>query len=150
MWFRAITLDIGRVGDALQWFDQEAIEASKEVALTGNAATLAALLPGMQSYRLNQYYELAAIVDHLEIKLKQDRASKHRQFIEHYNRDISSADATKWVEADPDIVDMAGVVNEVKFVRNQFLGFTKSLDAKKYLLGNIVSLHKAGIADLEI
>ena len=150
MWFRAITLDLGKVGDALQWFDIESKEAVKEVQMTGNAAALAALLPGFYSYRMSQYYELAAIVDLLEIKLRAERAKKLRHFMEHYNRSLSVNEASKWIDGEDDIVALTSVVNEVVYVRNLFHGYQKALDSKKYMLGNIVALHKSGIADLEI
>ena len=150
MWFNAVSRDIGKVGNALTYFEQELEEAVKDVELSGSVQQAIGTISGMVSYRKMQLAELNAIMDHLEILYRRQRSQTLRKFMEHYNRDLSATEAGKWVDGEPEVVAMAGIIVEVKFLRNKFGGIVDGLDIKGYQLSNIAKLALADRLDITI
>ena len=107
-------------------------------------------MPGIVEYRFNQLQEIEAILEQLNIQLRKLRSAKFRQFTEHYNRALTSRDAEKYVDGEPEVCDMDAIVNEFALVRNKFLGLTKALDIKQWQLSNVVKLRVAGMEDAEL
>jgi hypothetical protein len=83
----------------------------------------------------------------LNIKLKKERSLEFKRFLESYNRALTSRDAEKYVDGVSSIVDLTILINEVALLRNKYLGISKGLEQKSFMLGHITKLKCAGIED---
>ena len=70
MWYSKISKDISHIPDALQYYEDELVEAKKEVRIYGNVEKAAASMPGLVEHRFNQLQELEAILEYLNIELR--------------------------------------------------------------------------------
>ena len=57
MWYSKISKDISHIPDALQYYEDELIEAKKEVRIYGNVEKAAASMPGLVEH-LQRYKNL--------------------------------------------------------------------------------------------
>ena len=149
-WLNKVTDDIGNIVTSLQYFDRELQDAKKEVCLTGNLERASAAMPGLIEYRFNQLQELEAILGHVNIALRKCRSKFYRKYLEGYNRTLSSRDVEKYIDGEDEIVALSELVNEVAFLRNQYLGIMKALDNKQWQITNIVKLRTAGMEDINL
>lgn len=136
--------------EAYDYFLSEAEKAREELLIKGSLEKNSAELPGIVEYRFNQLQEIEAILELLNIRLNKSKNQKFKEFIEHYNRALSSRDAEKYVDAEEDIAIMMEIINRIAFVRNKFLGIMKGLDNKSFQINNIVKLKTVGLDDSEI
>jgi hypothetical protein len=107
-------------------------------------------MPGIVEQRYTQLQEIEAILEYLNIELRQLRSSTFRKFLEHYNRALTTRECEKFVDGQPDVVDFEKIINEFALLRNKWLGITKSLEQKQWQLTNIVKLRIAGMEDATI
>lgn len=149
-WYRKVQGDISTLPDAIAYFESQIDEARKELKLVGSLERASRELPGIVEWRFNQLQEIEAILEHLNIEMRKIRSAKFRQFTEHYNRTLSSRDAEKYVDGEPDVCDMEALINEFALVRNKFLGITKGLDTRSFQINNITKLRVAGLEDAEL
>ena len=70
MWYSKISKDISHIPDALQYYEDELVEAKKEVRIYGNVEKAAASMPGLVEHRFNQLQELEAILEYPNIELR--------------------------------------------------------------------------------
>lgn len=152
-WFNQLTAnpeDYSIVLEAYDYYSKELEEARSEIALTGSLEQAASTLPGLVEYRFNQLQEVEAILELLNIHYNKLRSNKLKQFLENYNKALSSRDAEKYAEADIDVVTMAEIINQIAFIRNKYLGIMKGLDNKSFQINNITRLRCAGLEDAEL
>lgn len=149
-WYRKVTANIGELPDCIAYFEAELQQGRYELHITGSLEKAAREMPGIVEYRFNQLQEVEAILEQLNIELRKLRSAKFRQFTEHYNRTLTSRDAEKYVDGEPEVADMDSIVNEFALVRNKFIGLTKALDIKQWQLSNVVKLRVAGMEDAEL
>jgi hypothetical protein len=149
-WYRKVVADLSCLPDCIEWFENELIAGRMELKLVGSLEKASREMPGIVEYRFNQLQEIEAILEQLNIQLRKIRSAKFRQFTEHYNRALTSRDAEKYVDGEPEVCDMDAIVNEFALVRNKFLGLTKALDIKQWQLSNVVKLRVAGMEDAEL
>ena len=149
-WYRKVVADLSCLPDCIEWFENELISGRMELKLAGSLEKASREMPGIVEYRFNQLQEIEAILEQLNIQLRRIRSAKFRQFTEHYNRALTSRDAEKYVDGEPEVCDMDAIVNEFALVRNKFLGLTKALDIKQWQLSNVVKLRVAGMEDAEL
>jgi hypothetical protein len=149
-WYRKVVADLSCLPDCIDWFENELIAGRMELKLVGSLEKASREMPGIVEYRFNQLQEIEAILEQLNIQLRKIRSAKFRQFTEHYNRALTSRDAEKYVDGEPEVCDMDAIVNEFALVRNKFLGLTKALDIKQWQLSNVVKLRVAGMEDAEL
>jgi hypothetical protein len=149
-WYRKVQSDISTLPDAIAYFESQIDEARKELKLVGSLERASRELPGIVEWRFNQLQEIEAILEHLNIEMRKIRSAKFRQFTEHYNRTLSSRDAEKYVDGEPEVCDMEALINEFALVRNKFLGITKGLDTRSFQINNITKLRVAGLEDAEL
>lgn len=149
-WYRKVVADLSCLPDCIEWFENELISGRMELKLVGSLEKASREMPGIVEYRFNQLQEIEAILEQLNIQLRKIRSAKFRQFTEHYNRALTSRDAEKYVDGEPEVCDMDAIVNEFALVRNKFLGLTKALDIKQWQLSNVVKLRVAGMEDAEL
>jgi len=150
LWYRKVVADLSCLPDCIEWFENELIAGRMELKLVGSLEKASREMPGIVEYRFNQLQEIEAILEQLNIQLRKIRSAKFRQFTEHYNRALTSRDAEKYVDGEPEVCDMDAIVNEFALVRNKFLGLTKALDIKQWQLSNVVKLRVAGMEDAEL
>ena len=149
-WYSDIAKDINNIPKAIQYFEDELVEAKHQIRIKGNVEKAAAEMPGIVEQRFNQLQELEAILEYLNIELRRLRSSFFKKYLENYARALSSRDAEKYVDGETDVVDMTKIVNDFALIRNQWLGITKGLDQKQWQITNIVKLRVAGMEDADI
>lgn len=146
-WFRRVTGDLSQLPDAIAYFESELQGARPETSLKGNLEMNSRLMPGIVEHRFNQLQEIEAILEYLNIQLRKKRSEVFKKFIENYNRALSSRDAEKYVDGDPDVVQWQMLINEFSMIRNKYLGLMKAIDSKQFQINNITKLRVAGMED---
>jgi hypothetical protein len=149
-WYTRITVTLGEIPDFIQYFESELENAKKEVKVYGNVEKNIAAIPGVTEHRFNQLQEVEAVLNFLNIQLKKIRRKHFQKYLEAYNRALTSRDAEKYAEGEDEVIDMEVLINEVAYLRNQFLGIMKALESKNFMLGHIVRLRAAGMEDITI
>ena len=125
-------------------------EARKETRLFGNLEKQAANLPGIVEERFGQLQEIEAILEYLNIELRRTRSKFFKQYLENYQRALSSRDVEKYVDGEADVVDFEKIINEFALLRNKWLGVMKGIDMKQWQITNITKLRVAGMEDASI
>jgi|TARA_X000000368_G_scaffold20463_1_gene16012 hypothetical protein len=149
-WYSDIAKDINNIPKAIQYFEDELVEAKTQIRIKGNVERAAAEMPGIVEQRFNQLQELEAILEYLNIELRRLRSSFFKKYLENYQRALSSRDVEKYVDGEADVVDYEKIINEFALMRNKWLGVTKALDQKQWQLTNIVKLRVAGMEDASL
>ena len=149
-WYNEVSKDIGKIPDAVLFFENELEDARQEVRLFGNLEKAAASMPGTVEHRFGQLQEIEAILEYLNIELRRLKSSFFRKYLEGYARALSSRDCEKYVEGESDVVDFEKIINEFALLRNKWLGITKALDIKQWQLSNIIKLRVAGMEDASL
>lgn len=147
MWFNQIKNDLSVLPDMVDYFLNELADAAIETKIFGSLERSAQDLPGIVGHRYGQLQELEAILKHLNTKYDKMRSDHYRRYNERYNRELSDRSIEKYIDGEQDIVDMSDVVNEVALLRNRYLGITKAMEMKSYMLGHITRLRVAGMND---
>ena len=146
-WYSEVSRNIEKIPEAIRFFEGELAEAKQEVKLSGNIVRASASLPGVIEHRFNQLQELEAILEYLNIELRRLRSSFFRQYLENYQRALSSRDVEKYVDGEADVVDYEKIINDFALIRNKWLGVLKALDQKQWQITNVVKLRVAGMED---
>lgn len=147
-WYYKVTADLSEVANFIDYYEAELETARLELSLKGKSLERhAAELPGLVEHRFAQLQEIEAVLEYLNIKLKQERSVEFKKFLEAYQKSLSSRDAEKYVDGVPSIVDSTLLVNEVALLRNKFLGISKGFEAKNFMTGHIIKLRVAGLDD---
>jgi hypothetical protein len=149
-WYTKVSQDLTAIPDFITHYETELIEAKKEVKVFGNVEKNIANLPGITEHRFNQLQEIEAVLNYLNIKLRQIRRKHFQKYLEAYNRALTSRDAEKYVDGESEVIDFEILINEVALLRNRWLGILKGLDAKQWQMGHIVKLRTAGMEDISI
>jgi hypothetical protein len=150
-WYYRVSGDISTIPDFIDFFEKELDQARKEISLKGlSLEKHAAELPGIVENRYAQLQEIEAVLEYLNIQLRKDRSAEFKRFLEAYNKTLSSRDAEKYVDGVSSIVDSTVLINEVALLRNKFLGITKAMEQKSFMLGHIGRLRVAGLDDAKI
>ena len=150
MWYSKISKDISSIPDALVYYENELADAKREVSIKGNVEKASANMPGIVEQRFNQLQEIEAILEHLNIELRNERSKTFRKFLESYNRQLSSRDAEKFVDSEPSVINLTHLCNQYSLLRNKYLGIMKGLDTKQWQIGHITRLRTAGMEDIVI
>jgi|TARA_Y200000002_G_scaffold192772_1_gene159131 hypothetical protein len=150
MWYSQISKDISKIPEALDYYNDQLLQAKKEIRIFGSLEKAAAEMPGLVEQRFNQLQELEAILEYLNIELRRLRSTFFKKYLENYQRALSSRDVEKYVDGEADVVDMEKIINEFALMRNKWLGITKGLDQKQWQITNIVKLRVAGMEDATI
>ena len=149
-WYSEVSRDVGKIPQAVAFFENELIDARSEVKLKGNVERAAAEMPGIVEHRFNQLQEIEAILYYLNIELRRLRSSYFKKYLENYQRALSSRDVEKYVDGEADVVDYEKIINEFALMRNKWLGLLKGLDQKQWQITNVVKLRVAGMEDASI
>lgn len=148
--YSKIVNDISFIPDAIDYYNAELDAAKSECQITGNLEKAAARMPGIVEHRFNQLQEIEAILEFLNIELRRLRSYHFRNYLEKYQRSLSSRDCEKYVDGEKEVVEFEIIVNSFALLRNKWLGITKALDQKQWQITNIVKLRVAGMEDATI
>jgi len=152
-WYNKVTddpSDMTAIPSCIAFFENELETARREVNISGNLEKASAALPGIVELRYSQLQEIEAILEHLNIEFKIAKGKAFKKYLEAYQRQLTSRDAEKYADADPDVINIARLVNRFALLRNQYLAIHKALDLKAYQISNITKLRVAGIEDAEV
>jgi hypothetical protein len=147
MWYSKISQDLTLLPDAVDYYNIELEAARTDARITGNIEKAAASMPGIVEQRFNQLQEIEAILEFLNIELRQIKSQYFKKYLENYQRALSSRDCDRYVEGEQDVVDFEKIINEFALLRNKWLGITKALDIKQWQLSNVIKLRTAGLED---
>ena len=146
-WYSEVSRDVGKIPNAVAFFEAELEEAKVECKLSGNLERASASMPGIVEHRFNQLQEIEAILNYLNIELRRLRSSYCKKYLENYQRALSSRDVDRYVDGEADVVDYEKIINEFALLRNKWLGVLKALDQKQWQITNITKLRVAGMED---
>ena len=149
-WYTKITQNLAVIPDFITHYESELNSAKNEVKIYGNVEKNIAALPGVTEMRFNQLQEIEAVLNYLNIKLRQIRRKHFQKYLEAYNRALTSRDAEKYVDGEDEVIDFETIINEVALLRNRWLGIMKGLESKNFMLGHVVRLRAAGMEDIQI
>ena len=149
-WYTRVSQNLVVIPDFISHYENELISAKQEVKVYGNVEKNIAAIPGHTEHRFNQLQEIEAVLNYLNIKLRQIRRKHFQKYLEAYNRALTSRDAEKYVDGEDEVVDFETLINEVALLRNRWLGIMKGLEAKQWQMGHIVRLRTAGMEDITI
>ena len=149
-WYTRITSDLSAIPDFITHCEEELEMAKKEVKISGNIEKNLSGLPGVTEHRFNQLQEIEAVLQFLNIKVRQIRRKHFQKYLEAYNRVLTSRDAEKYVDGEDEVVDFEVLINEVALLRNRWLGIMKAIESKNFMLGHVVKLRTAGMEDISI
>ena len=149
-WYTRVSQNLNVIPDFISHFENELLSAKQEVKVYGNVEKNIAAIPGVTEHRFNQLQEIEAVLNYLNIKLRQIRRKHFQKYLEAYNRALTSRDAEKYVDGEDEVVDFETLINEVALLRNKWLGIMKGLEAKQWQMGHIVRLRTAGMEDITI
>lgn len=146
-WYRRVSNNLAELPGSIAHFESELANARIETSIKGNLETNSRLMPGIVEYRFNQLQEIEAILEWLNIQQRKKRSEMFRKYTENYNRALTSRDADRYVDGDPEVVEWQLLINEFAMIRNKYLGLMKAIDAKQFQINNIVKLRVAGMED---
>ena len=149
-WYTRVSQNLVVIPDFISHYENELLSAKQEVKVYGNVEKNIAAIPGHTEHRFNQLQEIEAVLNYLNIKLRQIRRKHFQKYLEAYNRALTSRDAEKYVDGEDEVVDFETLINEVALLRNKWLGIMKGLEAKQWQMGHIVRLRTAGMEDISI
>jgi len=149
-WYTRISQDLSAIPDFIVHYEAELVDAKKEVKIYGNVEKNIANLPGVTEHRFNQLQEIEAVLNFLNLKLRQIRRKHFQKYLEAYNRVLTSRDAEKYVDGETEVVDFEILINEIALLRNRWLGILKALESKNFMLGHVVRLRTAGMEDITL
>lgn len=149
-WYNKVVGDLSSIIESIEYFENELNDAKFECRIKGSLEKSSASLPGITEHRFNQLQEIEAILEHLNIELRKERSKVFRKYLEHYNRQLTSRDAEKYVDGEQSVIDLTHLCNQFSLLRNKYLGIMKGLDAKQWQIGHITKLRTAGMEDIVI
>ena len=149
-WYTRVSQNLAVIPDFISHYENELLSAKQEVKVYGNVEKNIAAIPGVTEHRFNQLQEIEAVLNYLNIKLRQIRRKHFQKYLEAYNRVLTSRDAEKYVDGEDEVVDFETLINEVALLRNKWLGIMKGLEAKQWQMGHIVRLRTACMEDITI
>ena len=149
-WFKRVQDSLTVLPECITYFDTELQQARYDCTLKGNVEKLSREIPQIVEHRFNQLQEIEAILENLNIQLRQISSKKYRQFLEHYQRALTSRDAEKYIDGEEEVVTMQQLINEFALIRNKFQGVIKALDAKQFQINNVIKLRVAGLDDVTL
>jgi hypothetical protein len=149
-WYNKVVDDLSQIVPSIDYYNEQLNEAKYECRIKGSLEKASASLPGLTEFRFNQLQEIEAILEHLNIELRRERAKTFRKYLENYNRQLSSRDADKFVDGEESVITLTHLCNQYALIRNQYLGIMKGLDTKQWQIGHITRLRTAGMEDIVI
>ena len=105
MWYNRIVQDLGNIPDFIEYYENELAEAKMDCGIRGHLEKNIAALPGITEHRFNQLQEIEAVLNYLGIQLRKIRRKHFQNYLEKYNRALTSRDAEKYVDVEDEVID---------------------------------------------
>ncbi len=150
IWYFEVCKNLAMIPDFVSFYETELKQASQETKISGNLEKQMAQLPALVETRFRQLQDIEAVLNFINIETTKTRRKFFQKYLEGYNRQLSSRDAEKYTDGEPEVIQFELIANEVALIRNQFLGIIKALDTKGFQLNNISKLRCAGLEDANI
>jgi hypothetical protein len=150
MWYSKVVSNIGNIPNFISYYESELDSANKDIEIKGNVEKNLTALPGITAHRFNQLQEIEAVLNYLNLQLRQIRRKHFQKYLEHYARALTSRDAEKYVDGEQEVIDFETIINDVALLRNRWLGIIKSIETKNFMVGHIVRLRSAGMEDITL
>lgn len=150
MWLNRVAADLTVLPEFLEHFQQQLDQARADLKIQGNLERQLQLLPGITELRYGQLQVIESVLNLLNIQLRQIRRRHFQNYLERYNRALTSRDAERYAEGEQEVIDQEQLINTVALLRNQWLGVIKGLEAKQWQLGHISRLRVAGLEDVQL
>ena len=150
MWYSKIVSDLSLLPDFISHYENELMQAKKEVKIFGNIEKNLASMPGLVETRFSELQEIEAVLNWMNIQLRKLRRTHFQKYLEGYNRALTSRDAEKYVDGEASVIDYEVLINDVALLRNRYLGVIKALENKSFSLSSISKLRTAGMEDSTI
>jgi hypothetical protein len=150
MWYAQVVEDLSEIPNAMNYFENEIVDAKDETKIVGSLEKNAQELSGITSHRFGQLQEIEAILKYLNIKYDKMRSDHYRKYLERYQRDLTDRSIEKYIDGEDDIVTMSILINEVSLVRNKYLALMKGLEIKNWQISNVVRLRIVGMEDAHL
>ena len=149
-WYTQIANDLSQLPNFIADYENELVDAKREIKIAGVLETNLKQLPGVTEHRFNQLQDIEAVLNFLNIQLRKIRRKHFQKYLEAYNRALTSRDAEKYVDGEAEVIDYETLINEVALLRNKWLGVLKGLESKNFMMGHLVKLKTAGMEDYVI
>ena len=150
-YFQAIKQNEKVLPDALDYFNNELIQAKEEVKFDGKMISKCVSELSSNFYtRLEQLQELEAILKHFEIKLAQRKSEAYKDLQNNTGRALTSSDLKMYIDGKPEIVAIQQIINEIALVRNKYLGLTKAFETANFQLSNLSKLYIANADSIKL
>ena len=149
-WYSRVSADISVIPDFISHYENELQLARFDVGVKGIVEKNLSALPGLMERHFNQLQEVEAVLNLLNLQLRKIKRKHFQNYLEKYNRQLTSRDASLYTEGEEEVVDFETIINSVALIRNQYLGIIKGLESKNFMLGHIVRLKTAGMEDVTI
>lgn len=149
-WYSRVSADISVIPDFITFYENELQLARFDVGVKGIVEKNLSALPGLMERHFNQLQEVEAVLNLLNLQLRKIKRKHFQNYLEKYNRQLTSRDASLYTEGEEEVVDFETIINSVALIRNQYLGIIKGLESKNFMLGHIVRLKTAGMEDVTI
>lgn len=146
-WLKLIEQDTDYVDDFVKEYNVYLDQAKKEVEIGHHIIAEARRLPQVVDTYFSRLQEIEAVYEVLDITLKKTRSKFHRHYLTNYQQKLVSRDVERFVEGEPEYVDLMIKKNKVDMLRNKFASITKGLEYKHFQITNIVKLKAAGADD---
>ena len=150
MWYNKITQDLSEVPNFVSYYEAELATARKCVGIHGNIEQNLSKLPGQTELYFRQLQEIEAVLNYLNIQLRRIKQTHFKQYLEGYNRALTSRDAERYADAEKDVIDYEMIINEVARIRNLYLAIMKGLESKGFQLNGIAKLRCAGMDEISL
>lgn len=147
--YNKVIANISLLPDFIQGYEKELIEAKEECKVHGLISKQLSALPGNTEHRFNQLQEIEAVLNYMNLELRKKKQIEYKKFLETYAKALTSRDAERYAYAEDSVIDYEVLINEVAYLRNQYLGILKAFESKNFQLGHIARLHSAGMEDVQ-
>ena len=149
-WYSRVSADLSVIPDFIAHYENELQAAKLDLGVKGIVEKTLSALPGLMAKHFNSLQECEAVLNLLNLQLRKIKRKHFQNYLEKYNRQLTSRDASLYTEGEEEVVDFETIINSVALIRNQYLGIIKGLEQKSFSLSNISKLRTAGMEDVTI
>lgn len=146
-WLHEIKRDESKLVQCLNYYEKQYDIAKTKIDERGNIANRLAELPGLVEENFASLQMLESVLKYFEIRLNKVTAECYKKLKEHYNRELTSTDITRYINGEDDVYSYNIIVNDISLLRNKFIGIIKGYETQSYNLNTIARLRQAGLED---
>jgi hypothetical protein len=155
IWLNAVATsaenDFGAVGDAIEYFDALYEVTNKNLNVKGKVLIdIGWKLAGLADTVYASWSEIKAICELLELRKNAAIGKARKQYIEHYNRDLSQNQVENYAKVDPAVVEISQIIIHMQFILNKWEGLSKAIERLHYQIRLIGDMRRAGMEDATI